>query len=177
MSMVLQTEKPRASDSPLLDKARRLGLSLPVDLERLALMRGCDYYNRELPPRGQALGRVPLSNAELAIALITPSLPPTAREIRLAAALLGTPDLDPDEIAGLAVQENCVEIVRYIAQCGRRFESENAFWQMMLRLLPDVRIDADKLPHPTRFVEMTGIDHGKVGLLTRWIPPRQRLAA
>jgi len=173
----METEKPRANVSPLLDKARRLGLSLPVDLERLAIMRGCDYYDRELPPRVQALGEVALSNAELAIALITPSLHPTAREIRLSAALLGAPELRPEEIASLAAQENCLEIARYIALCGRRFESGNSFWQKLLHLLPDVKIDDSTLPHPTRFVEMTGIDRGKVGLFTRWIRPRQQVAA
>lgn len=30
--------------SPLLMKARRLGLRVPEDLERLAVRRGCRYY-------------------------------------------------------------------------------------------------------------------------------------
>lgn len=31
--------------SPLLQKARRLGLATPEDLERLAVRRGCLYYD------------------------------------------------------------------------------------------------------------------------------------
>ena len=163
-------------DSPLLEKANRAGLSLPLDLERLAVARGCDYYNRNLAPRVPLLGDVPLSNAELAIALVTPALRPTAREVRLAAALLGAQDVEPKEVAGLAVQENCVEVVRYIAQCGKRFEPLKSFWQQLLECLPEVDIDETRFPHPTRFVEMTGIDRGRIGLETRWIRPRQRLA-
>ncbi len=177
MSMFAQQKQPTTADSSLLEKARRLGLSLPLDLERLALQRGCDYYQRDLSPRIPPLGEVPLSNAELAIALMAPSLRPTAREIRLAAALLGAPDVPPNEVAGLAVEEDCAEVVRYIAHCGYKFEPLNSFWQKLLDLLPDVSIDATKFPHPTRFVEMTGIDRGKVGLATRWIRPRQALAA
>jgi hypothetical protein len=163
--------------SRLLAKARRLGLELPLDLERLALMRGCVYYARDLAPRVPPLLEVPLSNAELAVALIAPALSPGAREIRLAAALLGAPDVRADEVAALAAEEHCADIVSYIAQCGRRFEPQNPLWSSLLSLLPEVPIDRDRLPHPTRFVEMTGIDRGRVGLETRWIRPRRPAAA
>jgi hypothetical protein len=177
MSSALPSEQPRANASALLDKLRRLGLSLPLDLERLAVMRGCDYYDRGLGPLLPPLGEVPLSNTELAIALIVTSLPPAAREIRLAAAMLGAADVRAEEASALAVGENCAEVVRHIALCGRRFEPENAFWQTLLTRLPNVKIDADRFPHPTRFVEMTGIDRGKVGVFTRWIRPRQPVPA
>ena len=177
MSLATQTEQPRAMASPLLDKVQQLGLSLPLDLERLAVMRGCDYYGRDLGPRLPPLGEVPLSNTELAIALIAPSLRPAAREIRLAAALLGARDVRADDVAVLAVQGNCAAVVRHIALCGRRFEPENSFWQTLIARLPNVKMDPNRLPHPTRFVEMTGIDRGKVGLFTRWIRPRQPVAA
>jgi hypothetical protein len=177
MSSAPHKLEPRTADSSLLRKARRLGLSLPLDLERLAIARGCDYYERDLPPRVPPLSEAPLSNAELTIALVSPLLHPTAREIRLAAALLGAPHIDADEVAALAVRENCADVVRHVALCGRRFEPENSFWQNLLDLLPSVQIDLDKMPHPTRFVEMTGIDRGRVGRFTRWIRPRQPLAA
>jgi hypothetical protein len=173
----MQTAHPRNNESALLRKAQSLGLSLPSDLERLAILRGCDYYERDLPPRVPPLGQVPLTNAELAIALISPSLCPTARDIRLAAALLGASTTNAEEVAALAMQEDCVGIVRHIALSGKRFEPENPFWQILMQLLPDVKIDPDKLPHPTRFVEMTGIDRGKVGVFTRWIRPREPYAA
>jgi len=174
MSTTTQTQQSRIA-SRLMDKVQRLGLSLPLDLERLAVTRGCDYYDRDLGPCIPPLGEVPLSNTELAIALIVPSLRPSAREIRLAAALFGAPDVRADDAAALAVQENCADVV--IALCGRRFEPENSSWQTLLDRLPNIKIDADRLPHPTRFVEMTGIDRGRVGVFTRWIRPRQPVAA
>jgi hypothetical protein len=146
-------------------------------LERLAIARGCSYYQRDLPPRVPSLGEIALSNGEIAIALIVPCLRPSAREIRLAGALLAAPDVRVEELVRLANQENCADIVRYIALCGQRYEPDNPFWQKLLDSLPNIEIDTDRFPHPTRFVEMTGIDRGKVGVFTRWIRPRQPLAA
>src|SRR5277367_625672 len=118
MSLPTQTQPRCATASPLLERVRKLGLSLPLDLERLAVMRGCDYYERDLGPRQPPLGGVPLSNTELAIALILPALRPAAREIRLSAALLGSADVQAEEAAALGIQENCADIVRHIALCG-----------------------------------------------------------
>lgn len=158
-------------------KARELGLSVPLDLERLAITRGCGYYDRDLGPFTRAGERVPLSNAELAIALLAPSHQPTARQIRLAAALLGAADESAVDVATLAVDENCAGVVRYIASCGTRFEPRNPFWTDLLNALPETEINRDHLPHPTRFVEMTGIDRGKVGTSTRWVRARSQVAA
>lgn len=118
-----------------------------------------------------------MSNAELAIALLAPALRPTARQIRLAAALLGAADESALDVATMAADENCVGVVRYIASCGERFEPRNPFWTDLLSALPETEIDRDRLPHPTRFVEMTGIDRGKVGTSTRWIRARSQIAA
>jgi hypothetical protein len=163
--------------SRVLDKVRELGLSLPLDLERLAMARGCGYYERDLGPLAATAGEVPLSNVELAIALLAPSLQPTARQIRLAAALLGAADDSAVAVATLAAGENCAGVLRYIASCGSRFEPRNPFWTDLLDALPETEIDRDRLPHPTRFVEMTGIDRGKVGTSTRWVRARNQVAA
>jgi hypothetical protein len=171
--MDLTGEAPSKTRSRLLEKLHKAGLTLPLDLERLALARGCDYYQRDIHADLPLRDQIPLSNAELAIALISPSLLPGAREIRLAAALLGSSGIRPEEVAALAKEENCVGVVRHIASAGRQFEPENQFWSELLQLLPNVYFDTDALPHPTRFVEMTGIDRGKIGVFTRWIRPRQ----
>ena len=160
-----------------MEKARILGLKVPLDLERLAMARGCDYYERQLDLRDPPLEEVPLSNAELAVALINPSLNPRAREIRLAAALLGAMDESAADVAALAQEEKCAGVVLYIASCGHRFEPGNAFWKALLDSLPDLSIDVEHLPHPTRFVEMTGIDRGRVGTFTRWIRARTPVPA
>ena len=80
-------------------------------------------------------------------------------------------------MAVLAQEEKCAGVVRYIASCGHRFEPGNAFWKALLDSVPDLSIDVEHLPHPTRFVEMTGIDRGKVGTLTRWIRARMPVPA
>jgi hypothetical protein len=170
-------QSPAGLVSPLLKKIQQMGLELPLDLERLAVLRGCDYYQRKLPPRVPPLTAVPLSNAELALALIIPALSPTPREIRLAAALLGAPDVRAGEVMALAIQEHCAPIVRYIAECGQRYEPRNSFWSELTNNLPETSTTEASLPHPTRFVEMTGIDRQKVGTFTRWIRPRLAAAA
>jgi hypothetical protein len=128
-----------SAPSALLEKAERLGLELPADLERLAIARGCDYYQRDLGSRFPRLAEDLFSTVELAIALLVPALSPNARQIRLAAALLGTPGLQADDVARLAVRENCADVVRYVALCGQRFEPENSFWATLSGLLPDTK--------------------------------------
>jgi hypothetical protein len=178
MSQATQKDpQPAVRESRLLKRAVALGLQLPLDLERIAIERGCDYYQREIGPRAVPLGRVPISNAELAVALVSPFLYPTLREIRLAAAVLGAQDVQSEEVAMLAVQEQCAGLIRYIAVCGHGYEPENPLWNSLLTLLPDSDSQPEVLPHPTRFVEMTGIDRGKIGVFTRWIRPRGRAAA
>ena len=135
------------------------------------------HLSPDLGPFAGTVEGVPLSIAGLAIALVAPSLQPRARQIRLAAALLGAADESAVDVATLAVDENCVGVVRYIASCGSRFEPRNAFWTDLLNALPETEIDRDHLPHPTRFVEMTGIDRGKVGTSTRWLRARSQVAA
>ena len=83
--------------SALLMKARRLGLTTPVDLERLAVSRGLRYYDSH----GDSLngGKSPLivpeietdrglTNEELAIALLSPSALYSQQRLRMGAAML-----------------------------------------------------------------------------------------
>jgi len=180
MGTATEAGRPGVDPGPrsrILGKAWELGLSVPLDLERLAMARGCGYYERDLGPLARTAEGFPLSNAELAIALLVPSHQPTARQVRLAAALLGAADQSAADVATLAVNEHCAGIVLYIALCGGRFEPGNPFWTDLLNALPETVIDRDRLPHPTRFVEMTGIDRGKVGTFTRWIRARSQVAA
>jgi len=158
--------------SPLLRKARRLGLDAQ-GLERLALQRGCDYYRKHdepLPPATVSEGQ--FSNAELAIALLNPALRYQPQTLRLGAAMLGAPRLDPLEIADLSKWERCEAIVRYVAAAGNRFEPHNSFWKDLLGLLPaGPPPKSSVVPHPTRFVAMTGITRHAVKTLTEWIRP------
>jgi hypothetical protein len=80
---------------------------------------------------------------------------------------------DPTTIARLAINERAVVVVRYIAECGRRFEPHNEFWGQLLDLLPQCpEPKAGVMPHPTRFVAMNGYERG-VGtrISTEWQRP------
>lgn len=164
-----ESGQPVASRSALLEKAKSLGLQLPDDLQRLAVARGCRYYVVEPGPLPDA--GLLLSNAQLAVALLSPALPPRPQDIRIAAAVLSSPDVDVETLVGLSGEEGCSGIIRYIAECGRKYEPENPFWQAILAKVGDATIPPEPLPHPTRFIEMTGMIRGKVGLFTHWIRP------
>jgi hypothetical protein len=157
--------------SPLLQKARRLGLDAS-GLERLAIQRGCDYYHQgeRLPPA--SISQDQLSNEELAIALLNPALRYDPQTIRLGAAMLGAAGNDCAEIARLARMERCESVVRYVAMAGRKFEPRNTYWEMLLALLPTGPAPKSSVvPHPTRFVAMTGFTRRGAETVTEWIRP------
>ena len=172
--------------SALLMKARRLGLTTPVDLERLAVSRGLRYYDSH----GDSLngGKSPLivpeietdrglTNEELAIALLSPSALYSQQRLRMGAAMLAAEGNRPESIASLARRERCETVVRHVALCGHEVEPENPFWEKLLELIPSGHLVPlpDALPHPTRFVAMTGITRNGVGNLKQWIRPRAPL--
>ena len=168
--------------SPLLMKARRVGIGMPGDLERLAVRRGLRYYDshgdsmrsRQTAgdaPSLEALGD--FSNEELALALLSLSSPYSLRRMRMGAAMLAAEGNCPERIARLARRERCDVLVRYIAQCGHHVEPDNPFWNTLLDHLqpaaPPTRPDV--LPHPTRFVAMSGLSRRGKGLVSQWIRP------
>ena len=157
--------------SPLLRKAERLGLTAE-GLERLAIQRGCDYYNPDGPLPPPAISVEQFSNAELAIALLNPALRYDPHTLRLGAAMLSTEGNRVEEIARLAIMERCVTPVRYVAEAGQRFEPENAFWRELLEALPlEPPPKSGVMPHPTRFVAMTGFTRQGPGLVVEWQRP------
>jgi len=167
----------RSAASPLLQKATRLGLDSAERLEGLGVTRGCWHY------RNPHLGPVPVveesqfSNEELAVALLSPSLPYSPHTIRVGAAMLGATGNRLETIVALAITENCVAIIRYIADAALRYESENPYWHQLLDRLPDAPpIKEGVMPHPTRFVSMTGMTRAGMRPVTVWIRPRRDLA-
>lgn len=181
--------------SCLLQKARRLGLRQPENLEQLALDRGCDVYFerslplpdesdsmslRETPPSARAsesLSEIAFSNEELAVALLSIGLPYSQHRIRLAGAVLGTPGLNAKAVAHLAVQERNEAVVRHIAELACKVEPENAFWTELVRLLRVRPINHTALPDISRFVAMTGYTRKGKGTVMQWIRPFSRTAA
>jgi hypothetical protein len=160
--------------SPLLRKAHRLGLG-PRELEILAVQRGCQHYSNGTEPKEPLADEREFSNEELAVALISTALRYDPHSIRCGAAMLGAEGNNPRRLARLAVMERCVIPMRYIAEAGRRYEPENAFWRELIGLLPaSLSPKPGVLPHPTRFVAMTGFTRQGPGLVVEWQRPEHR---
>jgi hypothetical protein len=112
------------------------------------------------------------SNAELAIALLNPALRYSPQTLRLGAAMLGATGNSPELLAQLAREERCESIVRYVADAGRRYEPDNEFWIALTKLLPDAAAPKSSVvPHPTRFISMTGFTRRGVETVVQWIRP------
>jgi len=171
--------------SPLLMKAKRLGLHQPEDLERLAVRRGLRYYSepgefsrlREeaVDPiaRIEEVEATPFSNEELAVALLSLGLPYCQQRIRMGAAMLAAVGVSAEKLLYLGRQERCESVLFYIAKCGQRVEPDNAFWRVILERLPKVQtFQPDVLPHITRFVAMTGFTRREKETVMQWIRPR-----
>ena len=161
-------------------KARGLGLSLSGDLERLAVLRGCQYYQTE--PASQLeevsavdhlseIGDTHFTNVELAMALLSPSLPKSQVRLRLGAAMLAADGNQVDAIVRFARHERSESIVRHIAECGHRVEPDNVFWSELLAALPNFQAKSDVLPHISRFVAMTGVTQRGLETVMQWVRP------
>src|SRR5436190_10452101 len=125
----------RPHDSALLRKAKSLGLDTAA-LERLAVERGCDYYEVRSTTPQHFVSAADFSNIELAIALVNPAMRYEPHSFRLGAAMLSAEGNSPREVAALAIAERCENVVRYVAEAGRKFEPQNSFWVELLGLLP-----------------------------------------
>jgi hypothetical protein len=158
--------------SPLLHKARKLGLG-PRELQMLAVQRGCIHYSDGTEPLEPLATETAFSNEELTIALLSPCLPYDPHSIRCGAAMASAPGNNAANLARLAIMERCEIPLRYIAECGQHFEPENVFWKELLQVLPPHAAPSDVLPHPTRFVAMTGFTRRGRELLIEWQRPQQ----
>jgi hypothetical protein len=160
--------------SPLLRKAQKLGLDAE-GLERLAIQRGCDYYHDGTPLPPAPVSESQFSNEELSIALLNLALRYHPQTLRLGAAMLGAEGNDPGKIAHLAKLERSEPVIRYVASAGLKYEPGNPFWPQLLSLLPATEsLKSGVVPHPTRFIAMTGLTRRGVETVTEWIRPSAR---
>lgn len=158
--------------SPLLHKARRLGLG-PQQLETLAVQRGCRHYSNGTEPKEPLAQESEFSNEELAVALLSVALRYDPHSLRCGAAMLGAEGNKPRRLARLAVMERSEAPVRYVAEAGQKFEPKNPFWPELLRVLPLTAPPKEGvMPHPTRFVAMTGLTRQGPGLVIEWQRPQ-----
>ncbi len=157
--------------SALLRKAARLGLDAE-GLKRLAVQRGCTYYRNGGASPFAPVSEAQFSNEELAITLLNVALSYDPQAIRVGAAMLGAEGNDIGKISRLAMLERSEAVVRYVAEAGRRYEPENSFWRELLSRLPATRPpESSVVPHPTRFVAMTGITRRGVETIIEWVRP------
>jgi hypothetical protein len=161
-------------DSPLLKKAAGLGLG-PAELQTLAVQRGCRHYSTGDEPVEPLASEDQCSNEELAVALLCIALPYDFRGFRCGAAVLGIEGVSPERIGQLAIQEQSAVPIRYVAEIGMRFEPWNLFWKELLDVLPPCAAPPQGvLPHPTRFVAMTGFTRKGPGFIAEWHRPGPR---
>ncbi len=160
--------------SPLLQKARLLGIGGPRDLENIALSKGLRYYGRPDPGTTAipACQTDAFSTEELTIALMSPSAPYSLNRLRMAGALLGTPNISAARILKLARRERCEAIVRHLAEQAIQVEPGNPFWRTLLDGLPELPpVRPDALPHLSRLVAMSGLSRDGLGPRMQWIRP------
>jgi hypothetical protein len=179
MSTLAETEclavrlgQPR-HHSVLLHSARALGLRKAEDFTQLAYQRGCLYYT---PPEWTPSRQVcpSFSKESLAIALLHPCLPYDPHRLRIAAAMVAAPAVNPQRLAHLAVQERAADIVRFIGEAGHHCEPDQPFWTQLLHALPASRkpLTIGVMPHPSRFTAMTGRTGPGHRVITQtWIRP------
>lgn len=161
--------------SPLLRKVRRLGLSDPEDLRRLAVKRGSSHYSQpgdELAPVSDP-GRERLQDIELAFAMLSASQFFDTRRIRAAVQLLSGLDVPPKEVVRLARMERCEALIRQVAEAGARFDDERAdFWREILDGVESARMPPEgRLPHVSRYYVETGLTRsgGKFSGKRTWL--------
>jgi hypothetical protein len=81
--------------------------------------------------------------------------------MRCGAAMLGAVGNAHAVIAKLAIWERYEAVIHFIAECERSFEPHNPYWSGLLERLPACHAPKEGvLPHPTRFVEMSGDERG-----------------
>lgn len=163
--------------SPLLRKACQLGLPDAQALHLVAVKRGCRHY---APPDHNPAevtdpGRTRLSDAELAIALISAAQVYDPRHIRCAAQLLGSPGIAPTSLVRLALMERCAPILRQIAEAALRYDNGHAaYWREIVTHLPTTRRPPPGvLPHPSRYVSLSGVTRprGPSSTSAVWLRP------
>jgi hypothetical protein len=166
-----------ALESPLLQKANGLGLESVELLEGLAVARGCWHYRAPGLVLPSTVSEVDFSNEELAVALLSPCLPYSPHTLRVGGAMLGAENNQVEILAALAVTERCISPIRYIARAAGQIEPDNSYWKRLLNSLPESpEVKDGVMPHPSRFVSMTGITRTGSRPVAIWIRPRPDLA-
>lgn len=158
--------------SPLLRKARRLGLRGVESFVSLAVARGCGHYASPVSLPVGAPGRNKLSDEELTVLLLVGENRYEPMAIRCAAQLARSSHVSIPGLARMAKMEKVERVLAHIARAGLAHDPDGAgFWQDLLdRIVAPPERDEPDLPHWTRFVSMPGRQrHGEVPAV--WLIP------
>ncbi|MCF7675613.1 MAG: hypothetical protein K9N23_21025 [Akkermansiaceae bacterium] len=159
--------------SPLLRKARRLGLRGVDALIALAVARGCHHYPATVALPADPPSRDLLSDGELVVLLLAGENAYEPMAIRCAAQLLRSAHVQTAGLARVAGMEKVERVLTHIAKAGLEHDPEGKpFWRDLLSRLPTrpTRPEPD-LPHWSRFVSMPG--RQRTGIASnRWLTPR-----
>jgi len=164
--------------SPLLRKARHLGFVDGEALLHLAAARGCHHYTPvdPYPTPVQDPGDKQLSDAELAIAMISAAQKNDPRLIRCAAQLISGPHINARNLVRLARMERCEALLLYIARHAHEWDTNHTeFWSDILAMLPQTATTPPGLwPHPSRFLIQAGYKRGGGSPPAVWLRPKPR---
>lgn len=173
MVTLAQTLGTTTPVSPLLRKARRMGIRTIGEMIALAVSRGCHHYPAVLSPSEIPSAASGISDEELTILLILGENTYDPNAIRCAAQLARSPANRPERLAKLAIMENCQRVLSHIARAGVEHDPEEPdFWkQLLFHLSSPAPRKEPALPHWSRFVSMPGLQrHGPAP--SRWLVPR-----
>jgi hypothetical protein len=167
--------------SPLLRRLRKMGLTDPDDLRRVAVARGCWHYRQsddDLAKRPLDPNWEKISDLEIAMGMLSAAQRFDAVLVRCAAQLLSGEGVDLDAVVRLAVHERVVPVVRHIARAGVEEDLVGREkWQRLLSKLPAApEVSEGRLPHHSRFISDSGLSR-RDGRLDRtphrvWLRPR-----
>ncbi len=169
LAQALETTTPV---SPLLRKARRLGLRGVEAFIALAVARGCRHYVSPIPSPSPAPASNELSDEELVVLLLLGENRHEPTAVRCAAQLARSPQVDPDQLARLSKMEKVERVLSHIARAGLLHDPEgHDFWQRLLDRIPATPVRTEpNLPHWTRFVSAPGRQRDGIAPI-RWLVP------
>ena len=130
-------------------------------LFKVAVERGAHHFMREfdptLPPDSPGI-----SDEEIGIALCLGENPYDLDQLRAAAQLLSSPQVNAPRLCRLAIQERCEPVLLHMAQIAARFAPGLEPWAWVRHHLPARFVPrTDALPHWSRLVSHTGVTaHG-----------------
>lgn len=172
MPTLAQTLGMTQSVSPLLRKARNLGIGGVPDMLSLAATRGCKHYSPTTENSPILPGADLLSDTELTLLLLLGQNKYNPTAIRCAAQLARSPHVGAASLAKLAIMERCQRVLAHIARAGVTHDVDGkSFWlEVLSEISPTPERVEPELPHWSRFVTMPGIQRGGIAE-TRWLTP------